>query len=107
MSVVVNVTNSTFKEEVLDSNQAILVDFWAPWCGYCTRLSPVLEELAEDLGDDLKVVKVNVDENRDLATKYNVKSLPTLLVMKEGQVADTLMGFMPKASLLAKVKPHL
>lgn len=107
MSTVVNASSSTFQEEVLDSSQAVLLDFWAPWCGHCTRLSPILDEVAGELGDQVKVVKVNVDENRDLASQYNVKSLPTLLVMKAGQVGETLMGFMPKAALIAKVKPHL
>jgi thioredoxin 1 len=105
--MVVNASSSTFQEEVLDSQQAVLVDFWAPWCGHCSRLSPVLDEVAGELGDELKVVKVNVDDNRDLASQYNVKSLPTMLVMKAGQVGETLMGFMPKSVLLAKVKPHL
>ncbi len=107
MSIVVNASSSTFQEEVLDSKQAVLVDFWAPWCGHCARLSPVLDEVAEELGNELKVVKVNVDDNRDLASQYNVKSLPTMLVMKAGQVGETFMGYMPKSVLLAKVQSHL
>ena len=107
MSVVVNASNSTFQAEVLDSNQPVLVDFWAPWCGHCTRLSPVIDEVAEELGDAIKVVKVNVDANRELATQYNIKSLPSMLIFKAGKVEETLMGFMPKATLLTKVQARL
>jgi len=107
MSVVVNASNGTFQEEVLDSNLPVLVDFWAPWCGHCTRLSPVIDEVAEELGDAIKVVKVNVDANRELATQYNIKSLPSMLIFKAGKVEETLMGFMPKATLLTKVQARL
>ena len=107
MSTIVNASSSTFQGEVLDSQQAVLVDFWAPWCGHCTRLSPVLDEVAGELSDEIKVVKVNVDDNRDLANEYNVKSLPTMVVMKAGKVEGTLLGFKPKAALIAEVRSHL
>ncbi len=107
MSAVVNASSSAFQGEVLDSKQPVLVDFWAPWCGFCARLAPVLDDVAGELSSELKVVKVNVDENRDLASQYNVKSLPTMLVVKEGQIVDTLMGFIPKDTLIAKVRAHL
>jgi len=107
MSVVVNASNGTFQEEVLDSNLPVLVDFWAPWCGHCTRLSPVIDEVAEELGDAIKVVKVNVDANRELATQYNIKSLPSMLIFKAGKVDETLMGFMPKGALITKVQDRL
>lgn len=105
---VVNGTTENFQTEVLAANQPVLVDFWATWCGYCTRLSPVLDEIAADIGDQLKVVKVNVDENRELADQYAVRSLPTLLVFKDGKTTgEPLVGYLPKAGLLAKLKPLL
>lgn len=105
---VVNGTTENFQSEVLTANQPVLVDFWATWCGYCTRLSPVLDEIAVDMGDQLKVVKVNVDENRELADQYAVRSLPTLLLFKDGKTTGApLVGYSPKAGLLAKLKPLL
>ena len=107
MTTVQNVNEGNFQEEVLDSAILVLVDFWAPWCGYCTKLVPVLEELASEMGSQLKIVKVNVDENRSIAQKHGIMSLPTMAIFKNGEIVEKLMGFMPKASIEAKIKPFL
>ncbi|HWR43289.1 thioredoxin [Sporomusa sp.] len=104
MANVVNANENNFQEEVLDAAKPVLVDFWAPWCGYCTRLAPVMDELAEEMGDQIKVAKVNVDESRSLAQKYGVMSLPTMVVFKNGELVEKLTGYMPKANIAAKVE---
>lgn len=105
MANVQSVNEGTFQEEVVESQKPVLVDFWAPWCGYCTKLSPVMDELADEVGDKLKIVKLNVDENRAIAQKYGVMSLPTMVVFKEGEAVERLMGYMPKAGITAKIDP--
>jgi len=107
MASVMNANESNFQEEVLDSNTPVLVDFWAPWCGYCSRLSPVLDSFAAEAGDKIKIVKVNVDENRSLTQKYGVMSLPTMIMFKNGEPGEKLLGYMPKESLSAKIMPLL
>lgn len=107
MSNITNTGESTFQDDVLEAKSPVLVDFWAPWCGYCTKLSPVLDEVASELGDKIQIVKVNVDENRSLAQKYGVMSLPTMIVFKNGEPGERLMGFIPKANLTAKLNPLL
>ncbi len=101
------ISASQFENEVVKADQPVLVDFWAPWCGPCKMLGPVLEEIANEKGDSLKVVKINVDENQDLAQKYDVMSIPTMFVFKDGEVADSFMGAMGKKDLLAKLDKHL
>lgn len=101
---VVNVNDNNFQEEVLEVADPVLVDFWAPWCGYCTRLGPILDELAQEMGDQIKVAKLNVDENRSLAQKYGVMSLPTMIIFKDGEQVDKLTGYMPKANIASKLK---
>jgi thioredoxin 1 len=96
-----------FEEEVRKSSLPVLVDFWAEWCGPCKMIGPIIEELAVDLKDQLKVCKVNVDEAQELAAKFNVMSIPTLLVFKNGEVVGQMVGAMSKDALLAKLKPHL
>ncbi|HOO80929.1 MAG TPA: thioredoxin [Alphaproteobacteria bacterium] len=95
----VAVTDSNFDSEVLQSDKPVIVDFWAEWCGPCKQLSPVIDELAEDLGGAVKVVKVNIDEAPEAPTKYGVRGVPTLMIFKEGQVVDTRVGGMPKSQL--------
>ena len=104
---VANITNTNFEAEVLKSPVPVLVDFWAEWCGPCRILSPIVEELAQELNGKLKVVKINVDENQELAYKFNIMSIPTLLIFKDGEVVNQLVGAMPKAQLLSELKPHI
>jgi len=107
MASVMVVNEENFQEEVLDSALPVLVDFWAPWCGYCTKLTPVFEDLAAEMGDKVKFVKINVDENRFIAQQHNVMSLPTMLFFKNGEQVEKLMGFMPKATIIEKIIPLL
>lgn len=96
---VVNITNANFKEEVLDSDKKVLVDFWAPWCGPCRMVSPIVEEIAEE-NAAIKVAKVNIDEQPQLAAQYGVMSIPTLIVFENGDVADKAVGARNKSFIL-------
>lgn len=99
MSTVKNVTDSTFKEEVLSSDKPVLVDFWADWCGPCKQMAPVLDKLAEEYGDKIDVVKINTDQNPETPRAYNIMSLPTMNVYKGGEVVKQLIGAKPKRVL--------
>ena len=101
-----DVTDSNFQAEVLESDQPVLVDFWAPWCGPCRIIAPHLEELANER-DDLRIVKLNTDENPQTAAAYNVMSIPMLLLFKQGQVAHQIIGAMPKSRLVQEIEPAL
>jgi thioredoxin 1 len=96
---VVNITNANFKEEVLDSDKKVLVDFWAPWCGPCRMVSPIVEEIAEE-NASVKVAKINIDEQPQLAAQYGVMSIPTLMVFDNGDVAAKTVGARNKAFIL-------
>ena len=98
-----SVDDKSFEAEVLKSTLPVLVDFWAEWCGPCKMLSPIVDEIAQELAGKLKVVKVNVDDAQELAMKYSIMSIPTLLVFKNGEVADQMVGAMPKQQLLNKL----
>lgn len=98
---------NNFKTEVLQSSTPVLVDFWAEWCGPCKMLSPIIDQVASELAGKMKVAKLNVDESPDLAGQYNVMSIPTLLIFKNGEPVDQIVGAMPKDRLLAKINPHL
>ena len=100
------VTDDTFQAEVLESGQPVLVDFWAPWCGPCRIVAPHLEELDSER-EDLRFVKLNVDENPQTAASYSVMSIPTLLLFKNGQVAKQIIGAMPKSRLVQELEPAL
>ena len=95
----VAVTDTNFEEEVLKSDKPVVVDYWAEWCGPCKQLSPVVDELANDMKDSVKIVKVNIDEAPEAPTKYGVRGVPTLMIFKDGQVVDTRVGGMPKSQL--------
>ncbi len=99
----INVTLENFNEEVLNSDKPVLVDFWAPWCGPCRMVVPIVEEIAEERSD-IKVVKINVDEQGELAAQFQVMSIPTLMVFKDGKVVNQSMGAKPKQQILAMLK---
>jgi thioredoxin 1 len=101
-----DVTDTTFQSEVLDSESAVLVDFWAPWCGPCRVVHPILEEMDAER-DDLRVVSLNTDENQDTAARYEVLSIPTLILFKGGQEAKRVIGALPKRRLEAELEPAL
>jgi len=104
---VAEVTDNNFQAEVIESEVPVLVDFWAPWCGPCRMVAPVVEEIAEERGDQLKVVKLNIDENQNTAVQFNVLSIPTLIVFRNGEVAKTVVGAYPKRKLEAELEPVL
>jgi thioredoxin 1 len=99
MSEVTAVTDATFKDEVLDSADPVLVDFWAPWCGPCRMVAPVVEEIAKQFEGEVKVVKLNTDENPIIASQYGIRSIPTLMIFKEGQKVDMVVGAVPRTTL--------
>ena len=98
-----NITRNNFEQEVLHSDKPVLIDFWASWCGPCRMLSPVISEIAEEYGDKVKVCKVNVDEEGDLAAAFNVMSIPMLVVMKDGKVTNSAVGVRPKAQIVGMI----
>jgi thioredoxin 1 len=99
-------TNNNFTE-LLQSEKLVVVDFWATWCGPCRMLSPILDEVEEEMAGQMEVVKVNVDDADEVAAQYRIMSIPTLLFFKNGQIVDKTVGAMPKADLVAKVKANL
>jgi thioredoxin 1 len=101
------VTDETFNQAVLKSDQPILVDFWAVWCGPCRMVAPVVDEIAREQEGKLKVMKLDVDENQNTAMTYGVMSIPTLILFKNGQPVERIVGFRPKADMEKKILPHL
>ena len=106
MASISAVTDNNFQSEVIESDTPVLVDFWAPWCGPCRVVAPVLEEIAAER-DDMRIVKLNVDENQQTAAQYEVLSIPTLLLFRNGQVATKVVGAMPRKRLEAQLEPAL
>jgi len=104
---IAEVTDSNFQAEVIESEVPVLVDFWAPWCGPCRMVAPVVEEIAQERGEALKVVKMNIDDNQDTAMQFNVLSIPTLMLFRDGQVAKTVIGAYPKRKREAELEPAL
>jgi thioredoxin 1 len=104
---IANLTTESFKSAIAASTTPVLVDFWAPWCGPCKAIAPTLEELANELDGKLKIAKVNIDDNDAIAAEYGVRAIPTMILFKGGQVAETLVGMMPKAALKAKLAGHV
>ena len=107
MTVIKNCNENDFENEVLKSNLPVIVDFWAEWCGPCKMLTPILEELSNEMKNEIKVVKVNLDENQDLAMKYSIRSIPTLLLFKEGHLIDTKVGLLPKNEIVTWFKSKI
>jgi thioredoxin 1 len=101
------VTDNNFQAEVIESDVPVLVDFWAPWCGPCRMVAPVLEEIASEKGEALKIVKLNTDENQQTAIAYQVLSIPTLILFKNGEIAKKVIGAYPKRKLEAELEPAL
>ncbi len=104
---ITDVTDNNFQAEVLENDKPVLVDFWAPWCGPCRVIAPSLEEIADEQSDQLRIVKLNVDENQQTAARYGVMSIPTLIVFKNGEPAKTIVGALPKKRLQAELDPAL
>lgn len=107
MSEVTEVKEADFKEVVLDSELPVLVDFWAPWCGPCRMVAPVVEEIAQQYEGKVKVVKLNTDENPQIASQYGIRSIPTLMVFKDGQKLEMVVGAVPKTTLSNTLERHL
>lgn len=99
MSTIVNVTDETFEQEVLQAGSPVLVDFWAPWCGPCKMIAPLLEELSEKYSDKIKICKVDVDANKETPAKFNIRGIPTLTIFKNGSAEGTKVGALSRAQL--------
>lgn len=98
--MVKEINSQSFNKDVLEENSPVVVDFWATWCGPCRMLSPIMEEVSDEFNGKVKFVKINVDENPDLAQKYNIASIPTVMVFKDGNVKQNMIGFRPKDEII-------
>ena len=107
MSTVPEVTDSSFTAEVLESTLPVLVDFWAPWCGPCRMVAPVVEEVSQQFEGQINVVKLNTDDNPTIASQYGIRSIPTLILFKDGQRVDMVVGAVPKTTLAETIEKHL
>ncbi|MBW4623402.1 MAG: thioredoxin [Cyanosarcina radialis HA8281-LM2] len=107
MSAAAQVTDASFKQDVLESEIPVLVDFWAPWCGPCRMVAPVVDEIAQQYDGQIKVVKLNTDENPNVASQYGIRSIPTLMIFKGGQRVDMVVGAVPKTTLSNTLEKYL
>ena len=107
MSEPVHITDDTFEAEVIQSAMPAIVDFWAPWCAPCHMIAPILQEIAEEYDGQLKVAKLDVDQNPQVATQFGIMGIPTMILFKDGEAVERLIGYMPKERLLEKITPHL
>lgn len=101
-----NLDIKTFENAINESGKTVLVDFWAPWCGPCKAIAPILDELADEVGDKVDICKVDVDNNAEIAQKFSIRAIPTLLLFKNGQVVDQIVGMTSKADLKAKIEAN-
>ncbi len=106
MTVIV-LTESNWQAEVINSDKPVVVDFWAPWCGPCRIIAPIIEELAIEMGDKVKFGKLNTDENPNIAMRYGIRAIPTIMLFKNGEVVDTRIGVQPKEALRQMINSHL
>ncbi len=103
----VKLTDGNFKQEILESSLPALVDFWAPWCAPCNMVAPIIEEIAEEYKGKLKVGKLNVEEAPEVAAKYDIRGIPTLMIFKDGNMVEQIVGVVPKTSIEEKIKTYL
>ena len=106
MAQLAHITEASFEQEVQGSTP-VLVDFWAEWCGPCRMVAPVLEQIAAEHGGELKIVKLNVDENPNTPARFGITGIPTMILFKDGEMVDRIVGFMPKPQLVGRLRPHL
>jgi thioredoxin 1 len=107
MSSAPAVTDASFEQDVLKSDKPVLVDFWAPWCGPCRMVAPIVDEIAKEFEGKIKVYKLNTDENPGVASQYGIRSIPTLMIFKGGEKVDTVVGAVPKNTLSGTISKHL
>ena len=107
MSNAIDVNDTNFETEVLNSDVPVVVDFWATWCGPCRKLSPILDDIATEFGNKVKFVKVNTDDNIKTAKDYAISGLPSLLVFKDGKAVERLVGLMPKSAIISNIEKHM
>lgn len=107
MSNAIEVNEANFEQEVLKASTPVLVDFWATWCGPCRKIGPVLDEIAGEYSEKVKVVKVNTDENAEVAKQYQISGLPSILVFKDGEAVERMVGLMPKSTIIGNIEKHL
>ena len=107
MAAPVEVTDRTFEQMVVESDKLVLVDFWAEWCGPCKMIAPILDQIAQELDDKLVIGKLDIDKNQDTAMAFGVMSIPTLLLFKDGEPVERIVGYQPKPQLMARLQSHL
>jgi len=103
----IDITNENLDKEILESDQVVVADFWATWCGPCRKLTPILEEIETIFGDKIKLVKINADENIDIMQKFSVSGLPTILIFKNGIAVERMAGMIPKTTIITNIEKHL